>query len=304
MNLRLFAEFPEKKILLGHAAMLSFSLLVSLSFVFGSKVANSIDPLAITFARFFMAMLFIGAICTLKFNFNIASFRAPWRFLILGFAITLYFVLMFEGLKTAKPVSMSIVFTLTPIMAGLFDFLISKKRMPKPVTFALVIGALGAVWVIFEGDLNRLLLFNLGRGEALFFFGCMGHALYAALIPVLNRGETALFQTFGTLVSCSLLLSIVGLSSIYNTDWLSLSFFTWFTIIYLALFATSASFFLIQFSASRLSSVKVMAYTYAVPIWVLLFNWLFGSGLPDSSLMWGGIVIVFVLIFLLRNKDY
>ena len=45
--------------LVGHTAMLLFSLLVSVSFTVGSLVANQIEPLSITAARFFVATILI-----------------------------------------------------------------------------------------------------------------------------------------------------------------------------------------------------------------------------------------------------
>ena len=267
-------------------------------------MARDIDPISITFARFCIAVLIIGIVYKLKTNYVFDDFKSPWRFVVLGFFISLYFVLMFEGLKTAKPVSMSVVFTLTPLLAGLFDYLLSSRKMSKNVFLAVTIGALGAIWIIFEGDLDKLTSLDLGRGEFLFLIGCAGHAIYAALIPRLNRGETAVAQTFGTLIACSIILMLLGWRSISITDWTVLPPLIWGTIIYLAIFATAASFFLIQFSASRLSSVKVLAYTYAIPFWVGYFNWFAGGGMPQLKLFWGALVIVGVLFFLLFNQEH
>ena len=74
---------------------------------------------------------------------------------------------------------------------------------------SISLGAMGAIWVIFEGNLENLLAFKIGYGELLFFWGCVGHALYAILIPVLNKGENAATQTLGTLSAGFLLLILV-----------------------------------------------------------------------------------------------
>ena len=52
----------DGRVLTGHLAMLCFSLFVSVSFTLGSLVANQIEPLVITAARFFLASAFIGII--------------------------------------------------------------------------------------------------------------------------------------------------------------------------------------------------------------------------------------------------
>ena len=92
-------------LLLGHLAMLLFSLLVSLSFVLGVLVANDINPIAITGARFILAALAIlGIIYVSKaksFYENWVLFKNPKNYIILSLLISVYFITMFEGLKTA-----------------------------------------------------------------------------------------------------------------------------------------------------------------------------------------------------------
>ena len=290
--------------LAGHTAMLIFSLLVSVSYTLGALVANQIEPLSITAARFLLAtiLIFIFFISSLKTS--ISDLKNPIRFLFLGGMISIYFVTMFEGLKTANPISMSAVFTFTPIMAGIFDLFLSKRKLSLKTWASVLFGGAGALWIIFDGVFSNLIELKIGYGEMLFFIGCAAHAFYAALIPRLNRGETPLAQTFGTLLAATLILSIVGGKEILTTVWSSFGHGVWLTLIYLAVFATAASFFLIQFAARRLSSLKVMAYTYAVPFWVTALEVLLGHSSISIVLLIGGCIIFASLILLLINKDY
>ena len=175
--------------------------------------------------------------------------------------------------------------------------------MSLTVWIAVLVGGGGALLIIFEGKIVRLLNFEIGYGEALFFVGCVCHALYAALIPKLNKGESAISQTFGTLLAASVILSMLSAKKIVQTDWISLSAMVWFSLIYLAVFATAASFFLIQFSSRRLSSLKVMAYTYAVPFWVTSLEFSLARAELSIHLIFGGLIIFAALLFLLLNKE-
>ena len=85
----------------GHLAMLAFSALIAGSFSLGSLVANEIAPAALNAVRFLLAAVIIGALGAATGVLNRAVARAPWRYLILGGLFATYFVLMFEGLKTA-----------------------------------------------------------------------------------------------------------------------------------------------------------------------------------------------------------
>ncbi len=59
------------------------------------------------------------------------------------------------------------------------------------MALALLIGALGALWVVFRADIATLRQFAGGRGELIYFWGCMAHAVYTPLVRKLNRGESA-----------------------------------------------------------------------------------------------------------------
>ena len=93
----------------GHLAMLGFSALVAGSFSLGAIVANDIAPQAITAARFVLATIVMGMVAALQRDLKPEHGRQPWRYFILGALFTTYFVLMFEGLKTANPVSAAAV---------------------------------------------------------------------------------------------------------------------------------------------------------------------------------------------------
>ena len=92
----------------GHLAMLLFSALVAGSFSLGYLAANEISPSAFNAVRFVVAACVIGLVVLLKGGVPREALQAPWRYAVLGGLFGAYFVLMFEGLKTAQPVSAAI----------------------------------------------------------------------------------------------------------------------------------------------------------------------------------------------------
>ena len=296
-------KFPSKSIASGHMAMLMFSLLVSGSFVLGSIIANLISPDLVTFLRFLIAFIAIAILILYQSKFCFLKYLSIGRSLILGALISIYFITMFEGLKTASSTSMAVVFTLTPLLAGFFDLIFSNRVMSKKVWITVIVAAIGALWIIFDGNIQNFINFKVGYGEKLFFIGCICHALYAALIPKFNNGEPAIIQTFGTLISGIIILGLFSNKEIIYHSWIDFPVIVLLTILYLAIFATAASFFLIQYSAVRLSSIKVMAYTYAVPIWVVLLQIIFLQQLPNTITFVGAFVILVSLLILLFNDE-
>ena len=287
----------------GHVAMLTFSALVAGSFSLGARIANDIDPTALTAARFLLTMLILGVVAAVTGNMTRAAARSPWRYVILGALFAVYFVLMFEGLKTAPPVSASAVFTLTPVMAGGFGWLFMRQITTARMALALAVGATGALWVIFRADPSALLALEIGRGEAIFFVGCIAHAAYAALIPALNRGESPIVFTFGMLVAGFVLLAAAGWRDIAATDWANLPAPVWITLGYLTVFASAVTLVLLQFASLRLPAAKVMAYTYLIPTWVILWEVALGRAAPPAMVLVGIGLTVVALMLLLREEE-
>lgn len=286
----------------GHLAMLLFSALVAGSFSLGVLVAKDIAPTALNALRFALAAVIVGSVAMATHGLPRSAFRAPWRYLLLGGIFGLYFVLMFEGLKTAPPVSAAAVFTLTPIMSALAGWVLLRQITTARMAAALAIGAAGALWVIFRADFALLRQFTVGQGEAIYFLGCVAHAVYTPLVRKLNRGEPAVVFTFGMLVAGGLLVGAYGWRDILATDWAALSPLVWLTLGYLAIFASSATFVLLQYATLHLPSAKVMAYTYLTPTWVVVWEFMLGHGTPPLILLGGVGLSVLALVMLLRNE--
>ena len=287
--------------LAGHFAMLLFSLLVAGSFALGALVANEIAPLALNALRFWIATAMVGAIAYGTGSVKPGDFKSPWRHLVLAGVFSIYFVLMFEGLKTAPSVSAAAVFTLTPILSAIFGYVLLRQVTTSRMALALGIGALGAIWVIFRADLAAIVGFDVGRGEMIYFWGCVSHAIYTPMVRKLNRGETALSFTFGTLLAGAMILSVIGMPDIIATDWAGLRPMVWVTILYTAVFSSAVTFTLLQFASLRLPSAKVMAYTYLTPCWVMVWDVILGGALPSAMIFIGIGLTVLALGLLLRE---
>lgn len=292
----------------GHLAMLAFSALVAGSFSFGTRVANDLPPPALNAARFLIATAIIGGAAAWWTRFprrpeTRFAFQAPWRYLVLGGLLAIYFVLMFEGLKTAPPVSAAAVFTLTPAVAAIFGWILLRQISGPRIVLALVIGGAGALWVIFRGDVGAILAFDIGRGEVVYFWGCVAHALYTPMVRKLNRGEPPVIFSFGTLLAGSCVLMIWAAPDLTAVDWPAVPFKVWATILYLAIFASAATFVLLQFAALRLPASKVMAYTYLIPSWVICWEAVLSGSLPPVLVLGGVALTILALVLLLEEKE-
>lgn len=288
--------------------MLGFSAAVSGSFSLGAMVANDIAPAALTTVRFALAFALLAVLVSSvrgqgrggRHGFARADFAAPWRYGVLAVLYGGYFILMFEGLKTAHPVSAGAVFTLIPLMTAAVAWPLLGQRLSPWIALALLIGAVGALWVIFRGDVQAMMGFAVGTGEGIYFLGCILHALYAPMLRRLHRGESAMVTAALVTLAGVFVVGAYGWADIRATDWTALPVLVWITLGYLTVVATAFTTSALQFAAQRLPSSKVMAYTYLTPVWVILWEAALRHGLPGGVVVPGVVLIIAALLLLLR----
>ncbi|MDC9823135.1 DMT family transporter [Devosia sp. ZB163] len=286
-----------------HLAMLLFAALIAGSFTFGAMTVPYIKAAPLNALRFVLAALFMGV-----FAFGIARQRlawpaAPWRFAVNGFLTAIYFVTMFIALTMTQPVATSAVYTLVPLMTAVTAWFIVGQRSGPAVLVSLLLAGAGAIWVIFRGDLEALLSFDIGQGEIIYFVGCIAYAIYTPLLRRFNRGEPAMVLSFWTMAACAAWITAWGLPEILATDWLSLPPVVWGVVLYLAIGPTAICFFLIQFASAHLPAAKVIAYGYIVPAFVIVFEGIVGHGWASLSVAAGALVTVLGLVVLAALRD-
>ena len=130
----------------------------------------------------------------------------------------------------------------------------------------------------------------------------MAHAIYTPLVARLNRGEPPVVFTFGMLVAGFLVLTAYAWPEILATDWAALPPIVWITLLYVSIFASAATFVLLQFATLHLPSAKVMAYTYLTPSWVIAWEAMLGHGVPPPVILVGVLLTVVALLMLLREE--
>lgn len=281
-----------------HLAMLCYSLLIAGSFSFGSLAAPHISPPVINALRFTAATLLMGGMLFVGNNRRLTLPPALWRFLVLGGLMGTYFILMFFALRLTDPVSTGAVFTLIPLMAAVFGYLLLGQRTRGLVWVSLLVSAAGALWVVFRADIWNALAFRVGRGEFLFFFGCMCQALYAPMVRLLNRGENVFEFTVWTLAGCTVFVTAFAIPELGQVDWAGLGPVVWLVIAYLTVCSTAISFLLLQYASMHLPAARVFPYGYLIPTFVIAIEALLGHGLSSYVVMLGALLTALGLIIM------
>lgn len=284
-----------------HLLMLVAATLVSTSFTVGKAIADGMDPAILTLVRFMIAALIFLPYIYKRYGLERPSLKDLGRYSIISGALVAFFWLMFLSLRWTTALNTSVIFTLVPGISSIYSAIILRERLGRYRLLALFFAMAGALWVIFHGDFGLMLSLQLGKGDLIFFYGCLFMAAYTPLVKLLHRGESMAVMTFWVLVTGSLWLLVLGGNRLAMVEWQQVQIIVWAGIVYLAIFSTIITFFLTQFSTLYLGPTRVMAYSYFYPPMVLAIDWLLGHGLPPVTTMVGLLLIVPAMVIVQRG---
>lgn len=280
--------------------MLVASVLVAGSFTVGKAITHGLDPAVLLLVRYVLATLFFAPILIRKRLLFIPSARQLVGYSVVSASAVGFFWCMFAALRLTSAVNTSIIFTLTPGLSGLYSALFLHEVLGRNRIWALLCGLIGALWVIFQGDIGRLLAMDINHGDLLFLGGCVLMAAYTPLIKYFHRGESMLVMTFWVLGTGIGWLFLLAYPQLAVVDWAGISPPVWGGILYLAIFSTVITFYLTHLATPLLGPTRVMAYSYFYPAFVLLINWGLGNGLPPP-VIWPGVLVVSLSIIVLQS---
>jgi drug/metabolite transporter (DMT)-like permease len=289
--------------LLAHAAMLLFAALIAGSFSFGGMAAQHLEAGPLTLWRYLMTMVVMGVLTFGILGVPFTRPRRVWRYALLGGLIAVYMLTMFAALEFTSPVQTGAVFTLMPLISAGFALIFIGQKTRPDVLIALVIAALGAIWVIFRADIGAILSFDVGRGELIYFVGVICHGAYVPLIRRFGLGENPVAFGFWVVVFTIPWLLPTGALPLATTDFVSLPMTVWATIAYLSIVTTAITFMLLQYASMRLPAPKVLGYGYLTPTFIILLEGMLGHGWASPAVFVGALVTAAGLLVMGLLRD-
>ncbi|MDH4607532.1 DMT family transporter [Pseudomonas sp. BN102] len=271
-----------------HASMLLWALLVALSFFAAAEVNPGLDALPLTAVRLLLSGSLFLPFLLLRRPQHLGG-RALIAHALLGGLLALYFGSLFEALKHTKALDTALLYVSVPLLTlGGERLLLGKPVLQR--LWPTLIAALGALALLGLDNAN----FD-AYAYGLYGVGCLAMALYGPLSqrfkPWLGETRGAASLACGNLLAGGLLLALActlgqrweGLQGIAARD------FGW--LLYLALTATLATFWLLHRAIHWLPPATVIAYSYLSGLFALLLQsfWLHRAPAP---LAWVGAVLI------------
>jgi drug/metabolite transporter (DMT)-like permease len=275
-----------------HAQVLLGRCLVATSFTVGAAITHGLEPELLTLLRFALATVLFAPYVVWRHGLAIPSPRALAGYAVISACIVTFFWAMFEALRLTSALNAGALYTLLPGIAALFAAMLVRERLGAHRMVALALGGVGALWVVFRGDLDLFLALAFNAGDMIFVGGLLAMGLYTPLVRRLNRDEPAAVMTFWTMATGTLWLLLVNNTAVFETDWSQIEIEVFAGIAYLAVFTTIISFFILQHATLHIGPTRVMSYGYLNPALVVAVEWALGKGLPTMMTLPGVAIIV------------
>ncbi len=286
-----------------HILLLIATFLVAGSFIASQKLSGVIDPISLTLCRFVFASIILSPFIFINEKYRSKVLSTLPRGMIIGFFYSLYFIGLFKALESTTALNTGTLFTLVPLITAVFAIFLLKQKFGLIQFITYLVGIIGTCIVIFKGNLELFLKFELNEGDIIFLFAIISMSLYSISTKFVHKkGDELIVLVFTTLLSGIIWMSIALLVMDIPLQWGKISGDLVYYMLYLIIGATILTVYLYQQASINLGPKKVMAYVYINPACIALLMFLIHGELIGLKVLIG-ILISSLATIILLSKD-
>ncbi|KGJ88671.1 DMT family transporter [Colwellia psychrerythraea] len=288
-----------KSTLIDNFTLLIWVSLMASSFVVSELLIPFANPIATTALRFMFATIlmlpFIG-----KISIEQLSYKVLFHYSVISLLLVLFFIGLFEALKTTNALRTSVIYTLLPLISVIITYSALKLITPNKQIAGFIIGTLGAIWVLLAFTQEKVIFSDWRLGDSIFLAACFCLALHVILIKKWATDISPVLGSFYIMLLGSIILLpfLLLFGDIYNIAWQQTTF--WQTLLYLTVFTTIATFYLQQHLLKTVGPNRLLSFTYLIPSLVVIPQATTNLSQLYSALP--GIMLTLLALYLISKK--
>ena len=192
---------------------------------------------------------------------------------VCGVGINMVFFL--KGLEYTTPVHASVIMTSSPIIILVMSSFFLKEKITRLKIFGVILACIGAVVLTVYGKSTRA-ADNVLLGNLFIFLNATFYSIYIILIKKLTvKYHPFTFMKWLFLFGL-LLVTPLGISEFSTVDWQSFTPYVTFSVAFVIIGATFATYVLNPMALSRLKASTVGTFIYIQPVLAGIFAMLMG----------------------------
>ena len=219
------------------------------------------------------------------------------------FGVALNQLLFFQGLSITSPVDSAIIMVSSPVIVTFLSFLILKSKLTKTKVSGILLGLIGAIFLIYLGDAESSKISSL-KGNLFILANATSYSLYIVLVKPLMKKYKPI-----TVISYVFLFGLVivfpfGISEMSEITWAFPNEII-LAIGFIILFTTFITYLFNIFGVKYLSPIITSSYIYLQPVFAmvigLMISWYGNNDTYVQSITWEKIactLLIFIGVFL------
>lgn len=286
----------NKELRIAHLALLVVALIYGFNYIVAKDVMSGyLEP------KGFILLRAIGATSLFwifhKQSKSVKIDRSDyWRFALSGlFGVALNQIMFFEGLQRTTPINASIIMTINPIVVLILAAILLKESLGWAKIVGIVLGGVGAAWLISGKGEVDLLNDQTALGNILVFINASSYGLYLIVVKPLMAKYPPIQVVKWVFVMGFLFVLPFGASELYNAPWETWTFDIVWKAGFVVVFTTFFAYLLNVFAMKTVSSTTVSAYIYFQPFFATIFALILGTDelsfrlIGSAALIFGGV---------------
>lgn len=276
----------------------------ALNWIIARHMRFEIEPITMSFVRWFIAFLILCPFGFIKFKNNFKVVKQNFNILlILGILGTITFnTLVYIGLKYTLVINGSLLNTLIPVFIVLISLTFKIEKFTILKLMGVLTSFFGAVYIIFDGDLNKIARIQVNIGDIWIIVAMLVWAVYTIILK--NKPRELDSVTF---LFTSILLGLPFLFPFFIWEILHYGFpeinsNILLTFIFYGTFPSIISYLIWNNGVKEIGATNAGVYTYLLPVFGITLSIIF---LNETFLVYHllGAILILIGIFLVNRKN-
>jgi len=290
---------PDRKKLLLAYAVLSFAVFNwAVNTVIARGVIFEIRPLALSFFRWFSALIIIFpfSLPHLKNDFPMIMENLKYLFILSIFSVAVYNSVLYIGARYTTATNIALVGASMPGITILLAWIINNEKPGILQIYGAIISLLGMIVIIAKGSFMVLLNFEFNPGDILVILAISSWALYSVLLrkKEIHVHPVSLLTTL--IFMGSFCIFPFYLLEYNNFGGFDLNTSTFIIFLFLAVFPSVLSYISWNFGVKIAGSGRASLFMYLLPVFTSVIAYFFLGESLMTYHIFGGLFILTGLI--------
>ena len=270
------------------------------NFITGRYISTSIEPMQLSFYRWFFVLVLLLPYIFINYKDLILGFKKDSLLLVVfgAFGIAGFNTFLYYGLQTTSATNALLINSSTPIFIILISSIIFRIAITKIQILGVLLSTLGVLYLILKGDINHILELNFTPGDLWILLAAFDWAIYSVLLKFKPKDLSSFsFLTITSFIGV-MILYIAFILQGYSLEFSFLSNKeVLYSLIYIVIFPSILSFYFWNMATIEIGANKAGQSAHLMPIFGAILAYIFlGEVLEFYHIV--GIVLIAIGIYL------